>query len=73
MYSEHLKLFVRSEVFTAVTMKNAVFWGVAPPAHVGSSLADFSTLKMEAIRFSETSLQPTISTRRYTPEDDFFT
>jgi hypothetical protein len=49
------------EVFTAVTMKKAVFWDVAPqsvaPALAGS-LADFflsSTLKMEAIRSSETS------------------
>jgi hypothetical protein len=38
-------------------------------AHAGSSLADFSTLKMEAIRCSETSVQWTISTRRHTPED----
>jgi hypothetical protein len=28
-----------------------------PPAHAGSSLADFSTLKTEAIRASETSVQ----------------
>jgi hypothetical protein len=27
-----------------------------PPTHAGSSLADFSTLKMEAIRSSETSV-----------------
>jgi hypothetical protein len=39
------------------------------PAHAGSSRADFSTLKMEAIRSSETSVQSTTSTRRYTPED----
>jgi hypothetical protein len=38
-------------------------------AHAGSSLADFSTLKMEAIRSSETSIQSTISTQRHTPED----
>jgi hypothetical protein len=52
-------------------MKNAVFWGVAPcrRAHAGSSLADFSTQKMEAIRSSETSVQSTTSTRRHTPED----
>jgi hypothetical protein len=48
------KNYVRFEVFTAVTMKNAVFW--QPPAHAGSSFADFSTLKMEAIRSSETSV-----------------
>jgi hypothetical protein len=39
------------------------------PPHAGSSLADFSTLKMEAIRSSATSVQSTISTRRHTPED----
>jgi hypothetical protein len=52
-------------------MKNAVFWGVAPCryGHAGSSIADFSTLKMEAIRSSETSVQSTTSTRRHTPED----
>jgi hypothetical protein len=63
------------EVFTAVTMKNAAFWGVAPcrcgrlnRCFGGSSLVDFSTLKMEAIRSSETSVQSTTSTRRHTPE-----
>jgi hypothetical protein len=39
-----------------------------PPAHAGFSLADFSTLKMEAIRSSETSVH-TISTRRHIPEN----
>jgi hypothetical protein len=38
------------------------------PAHAGSSLADFSTLKMEAIRSSETSVH-TRSIRRHIPED----
>jgi hypothetical protein len=56
-------------------MKNAVFWDVAPcksclqqPAHAGSSLADFSILKMKAIRSSETSVH-TRSTRLHIPED----
>jgi hypothetical protein len=40
-----------------------------PRAQAGSSLADFSTLKMEAKRFSETSVQFTRSTRRDIPED----
>jgi hypothetical protein len=68
---------VRFEVFTAVTMKNAVFWDVPPcrscvaPDHAGSSLADFSILKMDAIRSSETSVDTT-STRRHIPEDDIF-
>jgi hypothetical protein len=39
-----------------------------PPVHAGSSLADFSTLKMEAISSSETSVH-TRSTRRHIPED----
>jgi hypothetical protein len=41
---------------------------VQPPAHAGSSHADFSTLKMEAIRPSETSAH-TRSTWRHIPED----
>jgi hypothetical protein len=39
-----------------------------PPGHAGSSLADFYTLKMEAIRSSETSVY-TISTRCHISED----
>jgi hypothetical protein len=46
-------------------MKNAVFWDVC--SHL-LTLADFSTLKMEAIRSSETSIH-TRSTRRHIPED----
>jgi hypothetical protein len=64
-------------------MKNAVFWDVASCGscvnrrfggtyrlnfHAGSSLADFSTLKMEAIRSSERSVH-TRSTRHHIPED----
>jgi hypothetical protein len=87
----------------AVTMKNAVFWDMAPcrycvnrrfrgtyrlhlqgtkirpggtslsrclqpPAHAGSSLADFCTLKMEAIRSSKTSVYK-VFTRCHIPED----
>jgi hypothetical protein len=67
------------EVLTAVTMKNAAFWDVAPcrscemllPAHAGcSSLADFSTLKMEALHSSETSVHFTEFTRHHIPEYD---
>jgi hypothetical protein len=39
-----------------------------PPVHAGSSLTDFSTLKMEAIRFSE-ALVHTRSILRHIPED----
>jgi hypothetical protein len=42
---------------------------IQPPAHVGSLLADFSTLKMEAIRSSETSVNAR-STQGHIPEDD---
>jgi hypothetical protein len=40
-----------------------------PPAHAGSSLADFSTLKMEAILSSETSVHTRSRTRHHIPED----
>jgi hypothetical protein len=39
------------------------------PDHAGSSLADFSTLKMEAIRYSETWVYFTESSRHHIPED----
>jgi hypothetical protein len=39
-----------------------------PLAHAGVSLVDFSTLKIEAIRSSETSVH-TRSTWRHIPED----
>jgi hypothetical protein len=38
-------------------------------AHASSPLADFSTLKMDAISSSETSVN-TRSTQRHIPEDD---
>jgi hypothetical protein len=45
------------------------FWlSLQPPAHAGYSFADFSTLKMEAIRSSEMSVY-TRSTQRHIPED----
>jgi hypothetical protein len=42
---------------------------VSAPAHAGSSLEDSSTLKMEAILSSETSVNAK-STQRHIPEDD---
>jgi hypothetical protein len=47
----------------------SIFSRLLLPAHAGSSLADFSTLKMEAIRSSETSVHFRRSTRRHIPED----
>jgi hypothetical protein len=58
---------VRFEVITAVTMKNAFYWDVQT-AHTGTLLLDFSTLKMETIHSSETSVH-TRSTRRHITED----
>jgi hypothetical protein len=75
-------IFVRFKVSTAVTIQKVVFWDVAlcrycvnqrfgAPVHAGSSLADFllfsSTLKIEAIRSSETSVN-TQATRRHIQE-----
>jgi hypothetical protein len=47
---------------------NSVSLSLQPPAHTAFSLADFSTLKMEAMSYSETSIH-TRSTRRHNPED----
>jgi hypothetical protein len=53
-------------------LKNVVFWDVAlcssGVGHKGSSLTDFSTLKMEVIRSSETAVHAR-STWRHIPED----
>jgi hypothetical protein len=45
-----------------------VYLSLQRPGHAGFTLADFSTLKMEAIRSSETSVH-TRSTRIHIPED----
>jgi hypothetical protein len=55
-------------VWTDVSEERIVS-SLQPPAHVGSSLADFSTLKMKAMGTSETSVY-TRTTRRHIPEDD---
>jgi hypothetical protein len=58
-----INLFIYS-----VFCKTCMSFIMQPPAHTGSSLADFSTLKMEAIPFSETSAHIR-STRHHIPED----
>jgi hypothetical protein len=63
---------VRFEAFTAWLwrMSSSGKWGrLQPPARAGSPLADSSTLKMEAIRSSETSVNGR-STQRHIPEED---
>jgi hypothetical protein len=54
-------------VWTDVLEERIPICRLQPPAHAGSSHADFSTLKMEAICSSETSVH-TRSTRRHIPE-----
>jgi hypothetical protein len=75
--------FERFEVFTAVSMKNTIFWDVAPCRDcVNRRFGDYShlimlvhrrrisyTLKMGATCPSEPSVN-TIYTRRHIPEDD---
>jgi hypothetical protein len=62
--------FEREQVAADWATSRLVDWwrSLQPPAHAGSSLADFSTLKIEALRSSETSVH-TRSTRRHIPED----
>jgi hypothetical protein len=70
------KLKLRFEVITAVTMKNAVFLGrgvvyiLCEPTLWGN-VSPPSTLKMEAIRSSETSVR-TRCRRCHIPEDSIF-
>jgi hypothetical protein len=62
-------LLLHDELVADVKLGVFDWWlSLQPPAHAGSSLADFSTLKMEAIRSSETSVH-TRSARRHIPED----
>jgi hypothetical protein len=69
-------VYVRSEISTAVTMKNAVFrdvalWSLSVYGHLLALVPHsriFSTLKKEAIRFSKTSVHAA-SPQRHIPED----
>jgi hypothetical protein len=61
---EHIASIFRVEKFAN---EEAVRAGDST-AHAGSSLADFSTLKMEAICSSESSIH-TRSTQRHIPDD----
>jgi hypothetical protein len=67
------KSIVGFEVLTAVVMKTAIFWDITPCsrwlARWFHAELIFSTLKMEAICFSETSVDTQRTTRHYIPED----
>jgi hypothetical protein len=64
--------FVGFEVFTAVVMKSIIFWDMTACHRLARWFAEpiSSTLKMEAICSSETSVETQRTTRRHTPEDD---
>jgi hypothetical protein len=79
MFTEHRKLrtvlLFGFEVHTTVTMKNTVLWVVMPCSSeivrgFGRKMSPLSsTLKMEAIYSSETSVDFLRNTRRHIPED----
>jgi hypothetical protein len=70
------RVIVGFEVFTAVVMKRIVFWDMTPCSPLCSHLLArwfaglSSTLKMEALCSSETSVATQLTTRRHIPEDD---
>jgi hypothetical protein len=57
-----------AQIFGVPRTSTKIASRLQPPAHSGSSLVDFSTLKMEAIRSSEMSVHPR-STWHHIPED----
>jgi hypothetical protein len=56
------------EVLAAVVMKSKIFWDITPCSPL-SCRRNISTLKMEAIFSSVTSVDTQRTTRRYIPED----
>jgi hypothetical protein len=81
----NLILLVRFEVLTAVVMKSTIFWDITPCDPLSTDVSEegachlisswfpaqliFSTLMMEAICFSETSVDFQRTTRRHIPEN----
>jgi hypothetical protein len=57
------------EVLTAVVTKRSLFWDITPCFHAVFCSAYSSTLKMEMICSSETSVDFQVGARRYIPED----
>jgi hypothetical protein len=69
----YLKLILQNVNSLKYALKSVFNWWLSlqPPSHAGSSLVDFSTLKMEIIRSSETSVYARF-TRHHMPEDGIF-
>jgi hypothetical protein len=80
-----MKLYVGFEVFTPVVLKGIIFWDMTPCSPLSFNrrfggtcnlLARWfaepisSTLNMEAISSSKTSVETQRTTRRHIPEDD---
>jgi hypothetical protein len=68
VWTDVLKGHIASILRVEKSSSEEPVWSLQPPANAGSSLADFSTLKMEAIRSSETSVH-TRSTQFHIPEN----
>jgi hypothetical protein len=68
IYVSYIKFCVRFEAFTAVIMKNGVFWDLTPCGSCKNRLSPILViLMMEAVTSSETSVV-TRATQRYIPE-----
>jgi hypothetical protein len=64
-------MLVGFEVLTAVVMKSIIFWDMTPCSRRNRFRKPISsTLKMEAICSSETSVETQRDTRRHIPEND---
>jgi hypothetical protein len=76
-FSQMTKRYVGFEVLTTAVMTGTIFWDITPcsalkvnrPFTLVSCSAHSSTLKMETICSSETSVDFQQNTRRYIPED----
>jgi hypothetical protein len=62
------KILVRFDVFTEVTMKNAVFWHMIMPCGSCKHRSFGGTLKMDVIYFPETSVLTRITRPHHIPK-----
>jgi hypothetical protein len=76
---QNYKIYLGFVALTAAIMTSSVFWNILPCSQTRSQLAArfvlvsylayFSTLRMGATYFSETSVDHRYTTRRYKPKD----